>query len=123
MPALVQGPAMFQARALQEAQQLGAHAGSLNMPNARLPLLSCLLASWSYRAGGPEDALRTMSFAPTHTPPRQAGCAWSTGSKGQGYLLSLRTQIRGQFSFQSFAWIGDKFRAFTETPEMLWGHS
>lgn len=103
MPVLVQGPGMFQAWALQEAQQLGAHAGSLHMSNARLPLLPCLVASWSYKAGGPEAALRTVSFAPPHTPPRQAGCAWSTGSKGQGYLLSLRTQIRGLFSFQSFA--------------------
>lgn len=61
------------------------------MPSAHLPLLSCSLAFWGYRAGGPEAAPITVSLALSQNPPRRAG--YATMSKGQGSRLSFRTQF------------------------------
>lgn len=77
------GPGRFRAQALQEAQQLGTHPGSLHTPSAHLPLLSCPLASWSYRAGDTEAVRSAVPQVPPHALLQRVCWAWSMGSKGQ----------------------------------------
>lgn len=64
-------------------------AGSLHTPSA--VFLSCRpQASWSYKAGGPESCVT----CPCPHTPKAGRMAWRARSKGQGFLLKLRTQIR-----------------------------
>lgn len=122
VPAPVQSPGRFQTWALQEAQQLGILEGSLHTPSTRLPLLSCPLASWSYRAGGPEAAPKAVTCPSSHTPMAGRLCL-EDEDQGAGLPHQPQDQIRWLFPFQSLAQTEDNLRTLTEIPKILWNLS